>query len=73
MKLTIEKGSLRVEIKPEEFELETSCPGCVVGFMPSGAKCSTCDGTGIVLTPLGAHILDFMFRNASRYRKLFGK
>lgn len=69
MKITVEKRTFVLDIKPDEFELEVQCPICVLGFMPSGAKCSCCDGTGMVNTPMGDHILSFVCNKAAAWRK----
>ena len=69
MKLTIQNNFTEVQLDPADIELETLCPACSLGRTPSGAACSTCEGTGIVLTPVGEHLLAFVIRNAPAWRR----
>jgi DnaJ-class molecular chaperone len=67
MKITLANGYMEAEIEPEDLILERPCPTCLVGRSPSGADCSTCNGRGIVVTPLGLHILSFVVKTEKAY------
>jgi hypothetical protein len=69
MKLTLQKNFAEIFLDPQDLELEALCPTCQLGRMPSGANCSTCEGTGIVLTPVGEHLLAFVIRQAPAFRR----
>lgn len=63
-----------IQLTAADLELEAICPGtvgegCALGRMKSGAACPTCGGRGIVVTPLGEHILSFVIRNAPAWRE----
>lgn len=73
MKITLADGFMEAEIQPQDLELEASCPACRLGKLPSGANCSTCEGRGIVATPLGLHILAFVIKQAPHYRSAMKK
>jgi hypothetical protein len=68
LKLTVHKHFTEIQLDPADIELETPCPACVLGKTPSGANCSTCEGRGLVLTPVGEHLLAFVIRNAPAWR-----
>lgn len=69
MKLNFSRFGVEATVEAIDLEFEVQCPVCSLGRMPdSGAKCSTCDGTGLVLTGLGQYVLEFVLRAGPRYR-----
>ena len=78
MKITLQKGYTEINLDPADLELEKLCPGttgegCKLGRNKSGAVCSTCEGRGVVPTPLGLHLLAFMVKEAPHYRAAMKK
>jgi hypothetical protein len=59
---------MEAEIQPQDLELEKPCPACLLGRNKNGGDCSTCNGRGIVVTPLGLHIMAFVVNNAKAFR-----
>jgi hypothetical protein len=69
MKLQLTSRDNYIEVEAHDLDLEVPCPqqGCVAGKM-QGGNCTTCEGRGYVLTPMGLHILAFVIKNAAWFR-----
>lgn len=57
-------------MKRQELQIQVPCPICKLGKYPSGARCSTCEGEGWVLTLLGVEIAALI---DDRIQRKYGK
>lgn len=59
---------MEAEISMDDLQFEALCPSCKLGKNKTGGVCSVCNGSSMVITPLGRHVLAFVVRNAKQYR-----
>jgi len=57
-------------MKRQDLQIQVPCPLCKLGKYPSGARCSTCEGEGWVLTLLGVEIAALI---DDRIQRKYGK